>query len=376
MVTNPLDDGSAGSLRYEIGIAQSGDKILFADNLAGQTITLNPAYGRLFILNLGGLTIQGPGGASRVTISGAALSNQGIFRISVDSALPPVTLSNLALVESNFRAVQENGGNLNLQNCEFSDNSGGAMDFFGDGQLNVDHCTFSDNGAEGVGGAAIFASQDVSVSITHSSFSNNNADSLPSTQPPALRSGGGAIYMVADGTLTIDDCVFSGNHADNGKGGAIATFNVTSISHCTFSGNHADGGAGGAVIDLANTMTIDYSTFSDNHADGGSGGAIANLRGIELINHSNFSGNHADGGTGGAIFNSSFYGGPGILTLSASAMSGNSANAGGGIYNDVGCQGTIQDSTDCGNIALLGGDLYNLGTAKIISSDVCDIFNG
>src|SRR5262245_4138956 len=39
-VMNNLDDGSAGSLRYEIGHAQSGDTIVFDKSLKSKTITL------------------------------------------------------------------------------------------------------------------------------------------------------------------------------------------------------------------------------------------------------------------------------------------------------------------------------------------------
>src|SRR5262249_19336720 len=83
-VTNPRDDGSVGSLRYEMSIAQSGDKIVFADSMAGQTITTNPAYGELSYSGHGNtdLTIQGPGGADRVTISGGGQSR--IFSFGFD----------------------------------------------------------------------------------------------------------------------------------------------------------------------------------------------------------------------------------------------------------------------------------------------------
>src|SRR6516162_1208819 len=39
-VTNNLDNGSVGSLRYEIGQAKKGDTIVFAPSLNGQTILL------------------------------------------------------------------------------------------------------------------------------------------------------------------------------------------------------------------------------------------------------------------------------------------------------------------------------------------------
>ena len=68
-VTNLLDTGvkGDGSLRGEIAAANSGDRIVFPDSLAGQTITLNPGNGPLVLRK--DLTIQGPG-ADKLTISG------------------------------------------------------------------------------------------------------------------------------------------------------------------------------------------------------------------------------------------------------------------------------------------------------------------
>src|SRR6516164_11736300 len=66
-VTNNLDSGR-GSLRAEIAAAQSGDTIVFAPNLNGQTITLTS--GELSITK--GLTIQGPG-TGQVTVSGNSM---------------------------------------------------------------------------------------------------------------------------------------------------------------------------------------------------------------------------------------------------------------------------------------------------------------
>src|SRR5262249_14982881 len=61
-VLNNLDSG-AGSLRADIAAAQSGDTIVFAPSLNGQTITLTST---LSITT--GITIQGPG-ANLLTIS-------------------------------------------------------------------------------------------------------------------------------------------------------------------------------------------------------------------------------------------------------------------------------------------------------------------
>ncbi len=66
-VTNNLDNGSVGSLRYEIGKAHKGDTIVFAPSLDGQIILLSGS--ELDITK--SLTIQGPG-AGLLTIHGGA----------------------------------------------------------------------------------------------------------------------------------------------------------------------------------------------------------------------------------------------------------------------------------------------------------------
>jgi len=42
-VTSPANGDAVGTLRYEVGVAETGDTIVFSNTLAGQTITLNSA---------------------------------------------------------------------------------------------------------------------------------------------------------------------------------------------------------------------------------------------------------------------------------------------------------------------------------------------
>src|SRR5258707_4658165 len=88
-VRNNLDSG-AGSLRAEIAAAHSGDTIVFAPSLNGQTITL--ASGELLIKK--NLTVAGPG-AANLTISGNHASR--VFELS---KLDQVTLSGLTISDA------------------------------------------------------------------------------------------------------------------------------------------------------------------------------------------------------------------------------------------------------------------------------------
>ncbi|MGC1719305.1 MAG: hypothetical protein WA746_09980 [Isosphaeraceae bacterium] len=91
VVTSPLDDGSAGTLRSKIAAAHSGDTIDFASSLAGDTITLNPTFGELLITK--SLDIEGPG-ANLLTTSGNDASR--VFDIS-GAATTSVTIAGLTI---------------------------------------------------------------------------------------------------------------------------------------------------------------------------------------------------------------------------------------------------------------------------------------
>src|SRR5262249_3287347 len=79
-------------------------------------------------------------------------------------------------------------------------------------------------------------------------------------------------------------------------------------------------------------------------------GVTAMLRDLSLCGGSSSSGGGiSTNGWGGGVFNS------GILTLDTCNLSGNSAGAGGGVYNDIGGTLTLDNCSLDGNSANLGG---------------------
>ena len=88
-VLNTLDSG-AGSLRDTIKAARSGDTIVFASSLSGQTITLTS--GELAISK--SLDIEGPG-AGLLAISGNNASR--VFDISQNQKPVTVTIAGLTI---------------------------------------------------------------------------------------------------------------------------------------------------------------------------------------------------------------------------------------------------------------------------------------
>src|SRR5262249_25177569 len=113
-VLNNMDSGS-GSLRAEIAAGSSGDTIVFAPSLDGQTITLTTG-----VLDINkSLTIQGPG-ASQLTVSGNHSST--VFQVE---PITQVTLSGLTISNGSGGGILNSGygATLTVSGCTLSGNS-------------------------------------------------------------------------------------------------------------------------------------------------------------------------------------------------------------------------------------------------------------
>jgi hypothetical protein len=274
-VTNNLDSG-AGSLRNTIKTAQSGDTIVFAPSLTGQTITLTSDQ----ITISKSLNIEGPG-AGLLAISG----------------------------NDTFRVFDISGG-LNVTRAG----------------LTVTHGRI--NGGPGGGGGRIL-NEGSALTIANDVLSYNEALGDNSTNPAS----GGAIHNKGGSAFTATDSSFLGNQAiggaaeNGGGGGAIFDdLSTATFIRCTFNGNKAIGGNGGTTTkkDLGfggggaiwsqkqSLLTIEQSTFTSNLAIGGNGGSGTGNSGFVGL------------GSGGAILNS----GNATLTVAASAFAYNQAIGG------------------------------------------------
>jgi hypothetical protein len=155
-VTNNLVTGGAGTLRAEIAAAASGDTIVFAPSLAGQTITL--AYRELAITK--SLTIQGLG-AGQLTISGGNTSR--VFEVS--GVGTNVTLSGLAITHGNARS-----------NTVFYNGDGGGILNRDGSTLTISDCTLSNNLAQWEGGG--IANLGATLNVITSTVSGNTVIKL------------------------------------------------------------------------------------------------------------------------------------------------------------------------------------------------------
>ena len=226
-------------------------------------------------------------------------------------------------------------------------------------------------------GGAVANTKNGTMSISGGTFSANNAVQ------------GGAVATFIDygssdtANLTVTDSVFSGNTTAYGGGIYIqtSTADTTTVSGTDFSGNKASYG-GGAICDCFGELTVTGGTFTANSA-ANDGGAIAVWD----------SGNTA-GQVSGATFdaNTALYGGAishswasAALTVSDCIFIGNSAvyvpddsvqsddpppvptTQGGAVWNDANSTGvvTISGSTFSGNTAEQGGAVYNAGNMKL-----------
>jgi hypothetical protein len=404
-VLNNLDSG-AGSLRDTIKHADSGDTIVFAASLYGQTITLTSD--ELAITK--SLDIEGPG-ASLLAISGNDHSR--VFDISQNEKPIAVTIAGLT-IEDGLAPQTEGGGifnrsgTLTLINDVMSNNvaggvghsvnggevHGGAIANFNGATLIISGCAFNGNealGNDGGGralGGAIF-NHGSTVAITGSAFSGNiaqggNGGTATSGNPRIGLGVGGAIANDIESTLTLTDCTFTGNEAiggSNGTGGASALavgagdggglFNdaAATVTNCKFIGNVALGGNGNtsggralrvgdgigggivtnAFVDTPVSLIVSGCTFTGNQAIGGAGNTGGVLPG--------------DGIGGGLASFSSVT----TTTVTGSTFTGNSAiggaggagqsgsdGLGGGIANFRGASLTVSGCTFSGNQAIGG----------------------
>ena len=268
-VTNNLDDGSAGTLRYEIGKAHKGDTIKFAPKLDGQTIWLNGS--ELDITK--SLTIQGPG-ADQLTIDGSGSFGSRVFEVA---AKTNVTLSGLTISDGYGIAAR---GYLYPDDAK----GGGILNF---GTLTVSGCTISDNSSYGYDnngyGGGIYNAGTLTVSNS-TVFSNSTENPAPWGNSTNAAYGGG-IYNT--GTLIVTSSTVSGNVAE--YGGGIYSAGAGTVSNSTLSGNIADFEGGG--IYNSGTLTVTGCTVSGNYAGYLNGGAGIYNAGTLTVSNSAFSGN-------------------------------------------------------------------------------------
>ena len=146
-------------------------------------------------------------------------------------------------------------------------------------------------------------------------------------QPPSFYPIGGGIYNL--GTLTITGCTFIGNSASNSGGGIAEWGGRLTVTGCTFIGNSASGYSGGAIFNNVGEVTVTGCTFIGNSAVYGGG---ISTSGVLTITSSTLSGNSASV-YGGGISNG------GAVHFRNTIIASNTAPSGPDFYGNLGSQG-------------------------------------
>jgi len=247
-VTSLVDNSSslttAGTLRYWLANAASGDTIVFS--VTG-TITLDctdPGDGPLVISQ--NLTISGPG-AANLAISGGLPSAFAcqvfVVNTAVTATISGVTIENGICSYSPLSPMCLSGGGI--QNS---------------GTLTVSNSTLSGNSA-GVGelGGGIFNDNSGTLTVSNSTLSGNSGGVHTSN-------AGGGIFNNFGGTVTVSNSTLSANSADTG--GGIFNDGTLTVSDSTLSGNSGQNLPGGGGIFNQGTLTL-KNTLLANESSGG-----------------------------------------------------------------------------------------------------------
>ncbi len=123
-VSSLADDGSAGTLRTQVGTASPGDTIDFS-----VTGTISLTSGTLSITK--NLTIIGPTTAPGITVSGGSNGAKRNLNISAQVTISDLTISDGQINPNSYPVYPDtagggifNTGPLTLTNCVISNNSG------------------------------------------------------------------------------------------------------------------------------------------------------------------------------------------------------------------------------------------------------------
>ena len=227
-----------------------------------------------------------------------------------------------------------------------SDVTGGGIHHEGD-FLQIKDCWIRDNTSILFGGAIYNNSE---LEIIDSNLYENTTPSY-----------GGAIHNTENGVLTITDTWFHSNSAAE-DGGAIYNLGGTiTISGSNFYGNSTTSvtsGDGGAVANNGGTITISDSFFDWNSA-AYSGGAIFSEEGNISVTNSEFRNQNAYNSDGGAIFIYASGGIVGSLFTACTFKSNQADNHGGALHVDTVQITRIKNSTFFDNTANKGGGVWN-----------------
>ena len=370
--------------RWNIKFSSDATEVIV--DLNGYTIDASNIDRAVFNVVRGVLTITDSKGGGKIKNS----EKSAIY-------VAPSTSSTTTKATCNFK-----GGTI--ENCQPSDDNGGAFDIQPRGTVNMSGGVIT--GCRGTNGAAVYV-KGGTFNMTGGEIKDNKVNALVSWTPPTddktiptttntTSSRGGGIYVEA-GECTVSGGTISGNVAHSGGGVFVTSGATFSFTGGTIEGNYAvsklgagtgngggiyiEGGSsnctinggtiknnratryGGGININGSTMTIPNCTISGNLASSGGGismealGSLLNLEGCTLENNiANVSSIDTNGGGGGVFVVN------GILNMSKNNIfrANVTTRYGGGVYLQAGTvvvSGGTSSFTE--NEADSGGAIYH-----------------
>jgi dockerin type I repeat protein/parallel beta helix pectate lyase-like protein len=264
--------GAANNNNGTSGDLDIKDSLTIQGNSVAATVIDGNANDRIFDVFL---TSAGTFAISNMTV------RNGDTRATLDTAGAMLLNNNVTATITNCEIINNfsglagavvNQGNLTINNSVLSGNqtippsgsaNGGALTNVG--TLSINNTKIDNNSVRGEGGGiAISTAAGVTVAITGSTISNNNA----TVTGGGLGNGGGLATTGNQGTINMTNCTISGNHAHNNGGGL---YFATPAS-----------GTGNANLNSV-TVTNNRADF-DNNGSGAGGGIAHNTAAVKLQN--------------------------------------------------------------------------------------------
>jgi len=312
-VTDPADTNTAGTLRYALANAQSGDTISIDRLLVGDVIEIGSPLPQI----TQSITIEGNGVTITTDSSWNPSSNSYLLRIS-SSAVVNISRIWFKDITTNSNGALSNNGVLHLESCIFSDNRsiyyGGIIS--NAGSLNIKGCTFYGNVTGNYGGAI---NNDSNTLILEGNlFYGNTAPQYPVVSPWGTRNSNG--YNIVDaplGTNTDQSAYWTAHETDR----QISNLPVSTLTFKVFPG----GEAAGVITSLpVGYPTVDF--YGNNIIAPAAAGAVqgmTNATGFNLnVSVNNSAAGTADITGGGTPDNDGLVSGAVTITASANGEYG------------------------------------------------------
>ncbi|MGD9116922.1 MAG: right-handed parallel beta-helix repeat-containing protein [Dehalococcoidia bacterium] len=178
--------------------------------------------------------------------------------------------------------------------------------------------------------------------------------------------GGSGPVVFSNGistTTTFDGFTVTNGSASNGGGMRNDNASALTVSHCTFYDNNATDSGGGMLNYNCTSLSVTDCNFTDNTSDiFGAGMDNIDCTSAPTLTNCTFTGNSAN--YGGGMYNDIA-----SPALTDCEFTGNSANFGGGMYNDNGSDSTLTGCTFDGNTANnnVGAGMYNDASSPTVT---------